>query len=114
MEKIRRIRENLQELNLIKEELAKLQLSPEAKVYFEFEVSPLLRTFEVLSYSIFNLSGSAERLSNINLSKTSEIKDIIELVYDVTDSDEDVFEVLKCKIDVLIKISKSTCCKKID
>ncbi len=102
----------LENINKIREEIIKLKLNPEGKLYFENDVVPLLRVLEILSFSSANISSSALNLNSINSSKNSKIKDAVEIVYDLNDLVEDVLDELDKKFHTLLAISANCCDKK--
>lgn len=94
-------------INALREQLARLQLSPEEKVYYETEVVPIITLFQFLSSSSYNFAYSAYNISNTSSGKNSRAKDALHLVYDINDIAEDVFKVLRHKIKNLLNISES-------
>lgn len=96
----------LKNINDFKTELAKLDLNPRARVYYDQVVFPLLDTFNTLSNASANYATGANNLALVL--KKNKIKDVKKLVEDINKKSEDVFEVLEDKIDVLIEISKNT------
>jgi len=93
-------------INNFKTELAKLDLNPRARVYYDEIVFPLLDVLNTLSNASANYASAASNLALVL--KKSKIKDVKELVEDINKKSEDVYEVLEEKIDVLIEISKNT------
>ncbi|MBM7871725.1 hypothetical protein JOC70_003235 [Clostridium pascui] len=96
--------ETLSSVNIIKDEITKLGLNPEEKNYIENYVTPLLNTLYLLSATSLALASSAGHLAvSINTSsKSSKIKDTEKLVYDINEQCEDIYDVLKKRIDVLL------------
>jgi len=92
-------------INSFRTELAKLDLNPRARVYYDQIVFPLLDTFNTLSNASANYASAANSLSLVL--KQSDIKDVKHLVEDINKQSEEVFKVLEDKIDVLIEISKN-------
>lgn len=88
----------------IKEELCKVPLSPCEKQYFENSISPLLLTIDSLSRVSLDLSTSVSLLttSPIVPRKKSKLKDTIHLIYDINDQCENIYNVLKKRVDILI------------
>lgn len=91
-------------INSIKKELCDLPLNPCKKEYFNNSVSPLLQTIDSLSRVSFNLSGAVAVLTSspIVCCKNSEIKDTIHLMYNINEECEDIYKVLKKRVNVLI------------
>lgn len=100
------IRAGLQNVNLIREELAKLEFNLEGRVYYEQEVFPLLNVLSILSFAVERYSLSSQALSTIPLTKSSDICDIIHLAYESAELSEKVLKILEVKIKKLIEISK--------
>ncbi len=48
-------------------------------------------------------------MANTNFGHSSKIKDALDLVEEVNEISEDLIEVLRCKIDNLLKLSKYDC-----
>ncbi|KAJ52028.1 hypothetical protein BD780_004310 [Clostridium tetanomorphum] len=97
----------IRSINLLREELIKLELNPKARLYFDNDVNPLLTTLLSLSATSLNLSTSSSLLSTsiIVHSKDSKIKDTINLIYSINEQCEDIYKVLKRKVKILIDIS---------
>ncbi|WP_461206431.1 hypothetical protein [Clostridium sp. DL1XJH146] len=102
----------LENINIIREELIKLNLNPEGRLYYENDVLPLLKVIEILSYSSANISRTALDLNSINVSKSSKVKDAVEIIYDLNDLVEDVLGQLEKKVHTLLAISSNCCDKK--
>lgn len=100
------IREGLQNVNLIREELAKLEFNLEGRVYYEQEVFPLLNVLSILSYAVERYCIGSQALSTIPLTRSSDICDIIQLAYKSADLSEEVLKILGVKVKNLIEISK--------
>lgn len=100
------IREKLVDINIIREEFTKLKLDPDKKTFFEYNIEPLLRIFDSLSLSSQNYGLAISNINVVNLSESSEIKQILQLLYDITDKSEDVFKVLEKEIDIILDIYK--------
>jgi hypothetical protein len=101
-----RIRVNLTDINVIREELAKLDINLTERVYYDFEVFPLLNSLFFLSNAAENYSSAARNLAQVNFSKSSEIKQAINLTDESNDVSEKVLKALEQKIDILIKIGR--------
>lgn len=100
------IREKFVDINIIREELTKLKLDPAKKTFFEYNIEPLLKIFDSLSLASQNYGLAISSINVVNLSKSSEIKQILQLLYDITDKSEDVFKVLEKEIDIILDIYK--------
>ncbi|MCY6370478.1 hypothetical protein [Clostridium ganghwense] len=100
------IRQKLVDINIIREELSKLKLNPAKRTFFKNDIEPLLTTFSNLALSSERFAISAQNLYVITFSKSSEIKDTLDLIYDINAKSEDVFEVLEKEIDILLDIYK--------
>ncbi|MBE6058313.1 MAG: hypothetical protein E7217_15945 [Clostridium sp.] len=100
----------IKNINALRDELIRLNLNPEGLIYFNNEVYPLLYTLTNLSTTSLNLSTSSTVLSTaIYLKpKDSKIKDTFKLIYEMNEQCEDIYDILKCKIDTLICISKKS------
>ncbi|KOA20161.1 hypothetical protein CLHOM_13600 [Clostridium homopropionicum DSM 5847] len=94
----------LTNINIIKDELCKLPLDPCEKEIYENNLFPMLNLLYYLSNVSVNLANSANTLTNstIVFRKKSEIKDTINLVYDINKKCEKVYEVLEKRIDKFI------------
>jgi hypothetical protein len=97
--------DTLTNINTIKDELCKLPLNPCESEYILNSVFPLVNTVYLLSTSAVNLANSANilTLSPIVHSKKSEVKKILDLVYDMDEECEDLFKVIKKRLKVLTK-----------
>ena len=106
---IKSLADNAVNINILRYELDRAQLDFKAKVYFENDVKPLIDTLYSLSYASSNYSATAKNLAGINFGRSSKIKDAIDLAEGVNEISEDLIEVLKCKIDNMLKLSKHDC-----
>lgn len=106
---IEETRNNLVNLNIIKDELAKIPLNPETLQFYNNCVIPLLKTLESLSYASYNFSTAAKNFASINSVSNSKVKDAVELVDDINKVSQEVLESLEVKVDLLLKYAK--CCK---
>lgn len=103
-EDIKNLADKLANINIIKSELAALDLNPRLKRYYEFNVEPLLITINLLSGTLFNLAGSLSSLALVT--KSSQTKDISHLVKKMQVECEDIYDALSCRIDELICIAE--------
>jgi len=94
----------LTNINIIKDELCKLPLDPCEKEIYENNLFPMLNLLYYLSNVSVNLANSANTLTNstVVFRKKSEIKDTINLVYDINKKCEKVYEILENRIDKFI------------
>lgn len=99
-------------INILRFELDRLPLDFKARAYFENDVKPLTDTLTVLSFASDNFSISAANMANTNFGHASKIKDALDLVVEVNDIADDLIEVLRCKIDNMLKLARYDCdCK---
>ncbi|WP_027623897.1 hypothetical protein [Clostridium lundense] len=96
----------LQTINTLREELIKLELNPEGRLYFNNDIVPLLTILYQLATTSVDLSTSANILSSSYLIKPnkSKLKDTFRLIYDMNEQCDDVYKLLEKKIEVLINI----------
>jgi len=104
-EAINQTSNTLKNVNSIKDELCKLPLDPCESEYILNSVFPLTNTLYLLSTTAVNLSNSANilTLSPIVHAKKSEVKNILDLVYDIDEECEELFKVIKKRLKVLLK-----------
>lgn len=93
-------------VNDIRAQIIRLGLNPALRFAIETEVVPVLNILTALATVADFYSVAAFNMTNINFAKSHEIKKILELIYNVTDLSEDVFEVLR-KL-VLATLPKAT------
>lgn len=98
----------LENLNTIKEDIIKLPLNPAEKDYMDVYVFPLLNVLLDLSTTSLNLSSTTSKLavSYVTTPKISRLKDTEHLVYDINDKCEDVYKILKQRINLIIKCNE--------
>lgn len=98
----------LGDINTIKDQLIKLPLNPAEKDYLEVYVFPLLSVLLDLSTTSLNLASSTGRLavSYVTNPKISRLKDTEHLVYDINDKCEDVYKILKQRINYVLKCNE--------
>lgn len=109
---IKSLADNVTNINILRFELDRLPLDFKASSYFENDVKPLTDTLTVLSFASNNFSFSATNMANTNFGHSSKIKDALDLVVDVNEIAEDLIDVLRCKIDNMLKLAKYDCdCK---
>lgn len=82
-------------VNDIRAQIIRLGLNPALRFAIETEVVPVLNILTALSTASDFFSVAAFNLSNVNFAKSHEIRKILELIYNITDLSEDVFEVVK-------------------
>lgn len=97
--------EMLKNINVIKDELCKLPLNTCEIDYVTTNVLPLLTVLYELSTVSENLAASANFLSisPVVHPKRHDLKDTVHLVYKINDECEDVYEVLKKRINLVLK-----------
>ena len=97
--------EVLKNINVIKDELCKLPLDTCELDYVTTNVLPLLTIIYELSVTSENLAASANLLSisSVVHPKRHELKDTVHLVYKINEECEDVYEVLKKRINLVLK-----------
>lgn len=95
----------LRNINSIKDELCKLPLDTCELEYINNDVNPLLNVLNQLANISANLAVSVNYLtiSPVVHPKKSELKDTIHLIYDINEECEDVFDVLKHRINRVLK-----------
>lgn len=94
----------LREINAIKSELCKLPLDPCENEFIDTNVTPLLTVLTQLASASVSLSTSVYYLtiSPIVHAKHSEIKDTLHLVYNINDECEDVYHIVKKRINTIL------------
>ena len=106
---IKSLADKVVNINILRFELDRLQLDFKARAYFENDIRPLIDTLYTLSYASINYSTTAKNLASINFGHSSKIKDALDLAEEVNEISEDLIEVLRCKIDNMLKFSKYDC-----
>ena len=97
----------LKNINIIKDELCKLPLDTCELDYVTTNVLPLLTILYELSTTAFNLASSSNMLSisSVVHPKRHELKDSVHLAYKINDECEDLYDVLKKRINLVLKNS---------
>ncbi|MDP4146359.1 MAG: hypothetical protein Q8936_18070 [Bacillota bacterium] len=97
------------EANAMQEQLSKLHLDSKKQQYVEENIKPLVSLLVGLSSTSFNLSNSAAVLTSnpIVSRKKSKLKDTIRLVYNINDECEDIYKIVKKRINYLLDDAKS-------
>ncbi|HBM75315.1 MAG TPA: hypothetical protein DD429_07145 [Clostridiaceae bacterium] len=90
-----RILATITSVNDIRAQIIRLGLNPSLRFAVETEVVPVLNILTALATAADFYSVAAFNMSNINFAKSHEIRKTLELIYDITDLSEDVFEVVK-------------------
>lgn len=93
-------------INNLKEQVANIDLNPRLRVYYDFEVFPLLNEFYKGENEAANFAISAKDLALIL--KRSNIEDEKDLVMDVVNQSIDLFKELEEKIEVMLEIGRNT------
>lgn len=97
-ELIERINADIVGINSIRTELARFRYNLEAKAFYDTEILPLITAIEFLSFSSESFASATRDLLQITYSRSSKIKDSLELVYGTNDVSEKVLDVLECKM----------------
>lgn len=102
--KLNNIEGTLSDLNSIKNQLTQIPLNPLQLNYFNNSVVPLLTSLENLSTISLNLSTTASYLSTsiVMHEKESKLKDTLHLVYKINEDCEDIYHILKRRIETLL------------
>ena len=97
--------DTLKNINSIKDELCKLPLNPCELEYINNSVFPLVNTLYLVSTVSLNLATSVNYLtiSSIVHPKRSELKDTISLIYDINEECEELFRVIKKRLNIVLK-----------
>jgi len=97
--------ETLKNINAIKDELCKLPLDICENEYVTNNIFPLLTVLNQLSAVSSNLSSSFNdlTLSSVVHPKKSEIEDTIHLVYNINEECEDIYDIVKRRINLVLK-----------
>lgn len=99
-----RVRIFLSQINEIRVQLARLDTNLAGTVYYDNEVFPVLNILFLLATSAGEYSLIARNLSQISFAKTSKIKDILDLTYDLDKLAEIVFDVVEYKTKKFLRI----------
>lgn len=96
--------DTLKNINTIKDELCKLPLNPCESEYIANSVFPLVNILYLISTTSVNLSNSVNVLttSSIVHPKRSELKDTISLIYDINEECEELFRVIKKRLNIVL------------
>lgn len=97
--------DTLRNINIVKDELCKLPLNPCESEFIANNITPLLSVLTQLAAVSLSLATSAYylTLSPIEHAKISDIKDTLHLVYNINDQCEDVYHVVKDRINTVLK-----------
>lgn len=82
----------------------KLPLNPCESQYITNNINPLLNILYLLSQTSSGLSTSAKFLASSSVvhPKNSDIKDTIHLIYKINEECDDVYDVLKKRLEILL------------
>ena len=96
--------ETLKSINVIKDELCKLPLNPCESEFIANNITPLLSVLTQLAAVSVSLATSSYylTLSPVLHPKHSDIKDTIHLVYNINDQCEDVYHIVKKRINAVL------------
>lgn len=91
-------------IDSINNNLCNLPIDPCIKQYYDSNVAPLLLTMNSLSSISANLATSVSILTNSPIipRKKSKLKDTIHLIYKLNNDCENIYEVLKKSVDLLL------------
>ena len=103
---IETLADKAESLNILRFELDRLQLEFKARAYFENDIKPLTDTLYALSHASIHFSTTASNFASTNFGHSSKIKDALDLAEEVNEISEDLIEVLRCKMNNLLKFSK--------
>lgn len=106
---IKSLADKVTDINRLRFELDRLQLDFKARVYFENDIRPLIDTLYIISYASVNYSTAANNIASTNFGHSSKIKDALDLAEEANKISEDLIEVIRCKIDKMLKLSKYDC-----
>lgn len=99
-----RVRIFLSQINEIRVQLARLDTNLAGVVYYENEVFPVLNVLFLLSTAAGEYGLIARNISQISVAKTSKVKDMLDLTYDLEKLSEIVFDVAECKVKKFLRI----------
>lgn len=72
-------------------------------------VTPFLEVLCRLSEACVNFSYAAVNVSNTNVTETHEIKELLDLVFDIRKLAEETFDVVEDNFDAVLKSVKKEC-----
>lgn len=103
-EYIEKTSETLKNINSIKDEICKLPLNVCENEYITNSIYPLTNILYLLSTSSYNLINAVNLLNTTPIvkPKKSKLKDTIHLVYDIDEECEDIFEVVKRRLNKIL------------
>lgn len=95
----------LENVNSIKDNLAKLPLNPAEKEYIETNIDPLLGVINIFSNVSANLASSVDQLdtSYVTTPKKSKINHTEELMYDINEDCEEIYRIIKKRLRPILK-----------
>ncbi len=101
---IEKTENTLKSINSIKSELCKLPLDTCESQYIANNITPILNVLYFLSTSSLSLATSVNFLTNSPIvhAKKSELKETLHLIYNINDQCDDVYDVIKKRIKVLL------------
>lgn len=96
-------------VNEFKTELCRLPLNPCQAEFIANNITPLVSTISQLTFTAFNLAFSVPFLIRAPYVKpdTSDIKDSIDLIYDLNEDALDIYPLLKRELKLLL--NKGAC-----
>jgi hypothetical protein len=95
--------EDINNINIIKKELSELPLDPREKSYLENSISPITDLLYKLSSTATSLSQSANYLSQsfITKPKRRKIKKTNDTIYEINETCDELFKIIKKRIDLI-------------
>lgn len=99
-------------LNSIKSELCRLPMDFCEREYIANYITPLLTALDFLSTTGLNLSTSVNILTNSPIvpRKKGKLKDTIHTIYSINEKCEEIYEVIKDRLSIVIH-DDTDCCK---
>ncbi|NMM62403.1 hypothetical protein HBE96_06810 [Clostridium sp. P21] len=96
--------DTLKNINSIKDELCKLPLNTCEAQYIANNINPLVNILYLLAQTSSGLSASSKFLTSSSVvhPKNSDIRDTIHLIYKLNDECEDIYDVLKKRLKILL------------
>ena len=97
--------EAVQKANILRAELYRLPLDPWEQIFIGIEIAPLLSVMDLIGRVSYDLSYSANFLSNTAIvrPRKNKIRDTIYLLYDINEQCQDIYYVLKERINCVLK-----------
>ena len=106
---VKSLADKVTDINRLRYELDRLQLDFKARAYFENDIRPLIDSLYTLSYASINYSTTASNMTNTNFGHGSKIKNALDLAEEVNEISEGLVDVLRYKIENMLKLSRYDC-----